>query len=66
MTTDNINSINKIIGKTSLWNVITKENMENNSGETITDEEWEKFVVSMEKYFDEGVGQLALDLWYNK
>ncbi len=46
-----------------LWQYITKEHMEVNTGQTITDEEWELFVERIQNPFADEVSQLATEFW---
>ena len=50
--------------KNTLWQYITNEHMEANTGQTITDEEWELFLDRMHDAFGNEVSQLATDYWF--
>jgi len=52
--------------RNALWQVITKEHMEQNVGESITDEEWEAFVEQFGSAFSEEVSELANEYWREK
>ena len=47
----------------TLWQYIKKEHMEANTGQTITDEEWELFVDRLQSAFADEVSQLACGFW---
>ena len=49
--------------KAKLWQIIEKEHMENMTGETITDKEWELFVIRLQDIFADEVSELALEIW---
>lgn len=48
----------------TLWQYITKEHMEANTGQTIADEEWELFVDRLQDAFAREASQLAAEYWY--
>ena len=48
---------------TALWQTIEKKHMEDMTGETITDEEWELFVKRLGSLFAGEVSKLALEFW---
>lgn len=52
-----------MITNNTLWQWIDKEHMEMNTGETITDEEWELFVHRLQDAFADEVSQLATEFW---
>jgi hypothetical protein len=52
--------------RNALWQVITKEHMEQNVGESITDEEWKAFIDRFQTAFAEEVSELAMEYWSDK
>lgn len=46
-----------------LWQHLEKEHMEEMTGQTITDEEWELFVDRKQDAFAEDVSELARRIW---
>ena len=47
----------------TLWQMINKEHMETNTGQTITDEEWRVFVDRLQDSFANEVSELATEYW---
>ena len=46
-----------------LYQWIEKEHMEQNTGKTISDEEWEQFVNDCQDAFADAVSLLAIEWW---
>ena len=51
---------------TVLYQSIAKEDMESNTKQTISDEEWEEFVDRYQDAFAEEVSVLAMGYWYER